>query len=80
MTQLLPPAFKDAIRNFESYPENLIYRTTYQGVLRTSRERLDDIKRTLFVTKDANVNVPFRDLLDSGLGLSLSCLVLDNVS
>ena len=69
MTQLLPPAFTDAIRSFESYPENLIYRTTYPGVLRTFRTRLDEIQKTLFVTKDADVNVPFRDLLESGLGL-----------
>ena len=68
MTSQLPQSFTSSIRDFSSYPENLVHKTTYLGALKTYKARLDDIERKLFVSKDVEVNVPFRDLIDSGPG------------
>ena len=68
MTLQLPQSFLNSINNFGSYPENLIHRTSYHSVLRAFKEQLDDKHKTPFARKDADVNVPFRDLLDDGSG------------
>jgi len=66
MTSQLPPSFTSSIRDFNIYPENLVHKTTYLGALNAYRRRLDDIEKKLFVTKDVEVNVPFRDLIGTG--------------
>lgn len=58
----LPPDFIASYRDFISYPENSLVKSTYSGALRTQRLRLEDGQRKLFTQKDANVLVPFRDL------------------
>ena len=68
MSLQISQSFASSIKNFESYPENLIHRATYLSVSRAYRTRLDGIEKKLFATKAADVNVPFRDLKDSGLG------------
>ena len=68
MALQLPQVFLSSINNFGSYPENLIHRTSYHSVLRAFKAQLDDKHKTPFARKDADVNVPFRDLLDDGSG------------
>ena len=68
MALQLPLPFITSIKAFESYPENLLYQTAYHGVLKAYKSQIDDKARTLFTTKDADINVPFRDLINPGLG------------
>lgn len=72
MTSQLPPWFTSSIRDLGSYPENLVHKSTYPGALKTYNTRLDDIEVKLFVTRDDDVNVPFRDLIGTGPGHSVS--------
>lgn len=67
-SQQLPSwqAFAASIREFTSYPENVVHKTIYPAALKTYKDQLDDIEKKLFVTRDEEVNVPFRDL--KGLG------------
>ena len=75
MTSQLPPWFTSSIRDSGSYPENLEYKSTYPGALKTYKTRLDEIEKKLFVTRDVDVNVPFRDLIGTGPGHSFSSRV-----
>ena len=68
MALQLPLPFVTSIKAFASYPENLIFQTTYHRVLKAYKSQIDEKERTLFTTKDANINVPFRDLIGPGLG------------
>lgn len=63
--------FTSSIRELNSYPENLVHKSTYPDVLKTYKTRLDDIDKKLFVTRDEEVNVPFRDLIDPGQDFDL---------
>ena len=49
-----------------------MYKTSYLKVLKSYKTRLDDLQGKLFVSKDTDVVVPFRDLIDSGPGGLLS--------
>ena len=71
MIPLLPLWFTSSIGNLGTYPENLVHKSTYPGALKTYKTQLDDIEKRLFVTKDADVNVPFRDLIGTGPGHSI---------
>ncbi|KAL9609994.1 MAG: hypothetical protein Q9167_005267 [Letrouitia subvulpina] len=62
----LPAAFANSYQEFASYPENVVHKSTYIGGLRRYRIRLDEVQSKLFTPKDANINVPFRDLQHSG--------------
>lgn len=62
-----PGDFAASINDFESYPENLIYRTTYVGALKAHKTQLDTIEKKLFTQKACDINVPFRDLIGSGM-------------
>ena len=68
MTSQLPSCFTNSIRDFGSYPENLVYKSTYPDALQTYKTRLDAIEKKLFVARDNDVNVPFRDLISTGPG------------
>ena len=75
MTLQLPSWFTNSIGDLGSYPENLVHKSTYPDALKTYKTRLDDIEKKLFVARDNDVNVPFRDLISTGPGHSLSsCL------
>ena len=63
-----------SIRDSGSYPENLVHRTLYLDALKTYKAHLDEIEKKLFVSRDDDVNVPFRDLI--GLGPSISFRLL----
>lgn len=74
MSSHLPPswqAFIASIREFKSYPENVVHKTTYLDALKTYKIQLDDIEKKLFVTRDEDVNVPIRDLIDPGQDVDL---------
>ena len=60
--------FTASIRASGDYPENLLQRTIYLDALKTYKSQLDEIERKLFVTRDDDVNVPFRDLIDLAPG------------
>lgn len=45
-----------------------MHKTIYLDALKTYRLRLDEIENKLFVAKDDDVNVPFRDLIGLGPG------------
>ena len=59
-----------SIRDLATYPENLVHKTIYPDALKTYKYNLDDIEKSVFVSNDDDVNVPFRDLIDSGQGTS----------
>ena len=62
----MPGDFAASINDFESYPENLVHRTTYVGALQAHKTQLDTIERKLFTQNPGDINVPFRDLIGSG--------------
>lgn len=64
-------AFTASIREFTSYPENVVHKTTYPDALKTYKLQLDNIEKALFVTNDEEVNLPFRDLIDPGQNADL---------
>ena len=66
MTSQLPSWFTNSIGDSGSYPENLVYKSTYPDALKTYKTRLDDIGKKLFVARDDDVNVPFRDFISTG--------------
>lgn len=70
----LPADFIASYKDFNSYPENSLVKGTYFGALSKQRLRLEDGQRKLFAQKDANVNVPFRDLDATGQRASHSPL------
>ena len=55
-----------SIRESGSYPENLIHRTIYLDALKNYKTNLDEMETKLFVSKEDDVNVPFRDLVGDG--------------
>ena len=57
--------FSKSYKEFASYPENLVHKNTYIGGLRSYKRHLDEVQNELFTSKDANINVPFRDLAPS---------------
>ena len=68
MTSQLPSWFTNSIGDLASYPENLAHKSTYPDALKTYKTRLNDIEKRLFVARDNDVNVPFRDLISTGPG------------
>ena len=81
MTSQLPQRFIISIKDLANYPENLVRKSTYPDALRSYKTRLDEIEKKLFVAKEADVNVPFRDLIGIGPGCSTaSCLPYRNPS
>ena len=62
--------FSKSYKEFATYPENLVHKSTYIGGLRNYRTHLDEVQSTLFTSKDENINVPFRDLAQSENGTS----------
>ena len=67
-----PEDFAASIRDFESYPENLIHRSTYVGALKAYKTQLDIIEKKLFTQKAPDIIVPFRDLKGSGPSMLMS--------
>ncbi|KAI9795256.1 MAG: hypothetical protein M1833_007278 [Piccolia ochrophora] len=67
-TLALPEPFKQSYESAESYPLNLVYQTSYFNALHAYQTRLDDAEPKLFTKKDAEVFVPFRDVLSTGQG------------
>lgn len=67
-----PEDFAASINDFESYPENLLHRTTYVGALKAYKTQLDIIEKKLFTQNDDGINVPFRDLEGSGPSMLIS--------
>ena len=60
-TLQLPNAFKISYSDFSLYPQNLVYQTSYPSALTGYRTRLDDSSSRLFVTKDTDLDIVFRD-------------------
>lgn len=71
MVLQLPSTFVKSIEDFALYPENLVHQTTYHSVLKAYKSQLDDKEKTIFTNKDLNINVPFRDLINSSIGTSI---------
>lgn len=67
-TLQLPEAFKQSYNNFDSYPQDLIYQTSYRGTAQAYYTRLMSAAPKLFTDESANVSVPFRDLQPSDQG------------
>ena len=68
MGSQLPQSFTTSIRDLEHYPENLVLKSTYPDALKSYKTCLDDNELKLFVARDTDVNVPFRDVIDNGKG------------
>jgi hypothetical protein len=62
----LPVSFQLSYENFESYPQNLVYKTTYTAVLKAYAARLEEASSTIFTEKDEDADVPFRDFRGQG--------------
>ena len=63
-----PSDFECSYAQFESYPRNVIYKTSYGGVLKAYEARLET-KEPPFLTQDlSEVEVHFRDWDDQKKG------------
>ncbi|OBT72284.1 hypothetical protein VF21_07970 [Pseudogymnoascus sp. 05NY08] len=63
-TPPLPVSFQRSYGDFESYPNNLIYRTSCTAVSKAYKARLDELDEAslkLFIETDENADVPFLD-------------------
>lgn len=70
----LPVSFQLSYEGFESYPYNLIYRTTCMAINKAYKTRLDELDEALlklFIEKDEAADVPFLDF--RGLGKFSHC-------
>jgi hypothetical protein len=73
----LSDSFRRSYESFESYPRNLVHQTSYLGVIKAYRSRLDIAAPKLLTADDAEVYVPFRDLLPNNQGKFFSRLAHD---
>lgn len=65
----LPDTFKLSYEDFESYPHNLIYRTSCTAVLKAYQSRLKEASSALFIGEDGEdgaADIPFRDFRGRG--------------
>lgn len=67
-TVQLPRTFQRSYEQFETYPRNLVYQTSYSGALQTYITRLESAEAKLFVRDGAKIFIPIRDLGSSGQG------------
>lgn len=65
-TPELPDPFLGSLEGFKSYPNNLIYQTSYSGALQAYVTRLDNAEGILFIEDGEKIFVPFRDLGPAG--------------
>jgi hypothetical protein len=63
----LPNSFQRSYEDFETYPGNLCQQITYPAALKAYLIRLDNASPALFVEKDEEAYVPFRDYLGDGI-------------
>ena len=61
-----PENFAASIKDFESWPENLVHQTTCLGVLKAHKTRLDVTEPKLFTQEAEDINVSFLELIESG--------------
>src|SRR5262245_46615698 len=62
----LPDDFKRSCQTFESYPRNLVSRASFFGTLQAYRTRLDSAAPKLFIIRETEALVPFRDWSGQG--------------
>ena len=67
-----PENFEASIKDFESWPENLVHQTTCRGVLKAHKTRLDVTEPKLFTQEAEDINVWFLELIESGQGTLVS--------
>ena len=67
--------FEQSYKSFEAYPCNLVYQSSYLGVLKAYRDRLNNAAAKLFTANNEEICIPFRDLLPNEQG-KLSCLLV----
>ena len=66
MTTLHSPCtFEQSYENFESYPCNLIHKTSYPGTWKGYKQRLDNAASKLCSKNEMTIEVPFRDFVIS---------------
>jgi hypothetical protein len=68
MALQLPEAFERSYCDFESYPKNLVYQTSYRGALEAYAVRLDNAEPDLFTSNEQEVDFPVRDSSPTGIG------------
>lgn len=73
----LTDSFQHSYENFESYPHELVYQSSYLSTTQAHKARLEDHADRLFTTKDEDINIPFRDLLPTGQGKCLPTFLPD---
>ena len=61
-----PENFAASVKDFESWPENLVHQKTCLGVLKAYKTRLDVTEPKLFTQKAEDINVSFLELIESG--------------
>jgi hypothetical protein len=61
-TPELTDRFRSSYESFKSYPNNLVYQTSYSGALQTYVTRLGNAEGILFIEDGEKIFVPFRDL------------------
>jgi hypothetical protein len=60
----LPDSFELSCAGFESYPQNLVYKTTCKAVLTAFEDRLNEESLRLFIKEGEVAVVYFRDFGD----------------
>jgi len=61
----LTPRFEESYESFESWPLNLMYKSSYKSVLQTYHGRLRESMPVLFTSRDDDIHVAFRDYNES---------------
>jgi hypothetical protein len=70
----IPPSFVHSYERFESYPRDLVYKSSSSFALEAYKTRLDEAAPKLCVSDDSHSNVPFLDSpLPGGQGERYYC-------
>jgi hypothetical protein len=66
----VPDAFKTSYEDFNDYPKNLVLQSSYPATLRAYQARLRDSTPALFVAREKDVHVPYREFVGNGTNIS----------
>ena len=67
-TLFVPESFTRSYAQLDLYPRNLVNHLSYAGAIKGYSSRLDKQAQHLFISKDYDIDIPFRDFRSSGKG------------
>lgn len=69
-------SFVRSYEKFESYPRNLIQKSSYPAALEAYANRLTNASATLFTDQDINIHVPVREFVGQSMSQSSQLLAI----